>query len=74
MQRNALGDVVTSTVRLAALADEMSLLARLLEGGTPFVRANVEFAALIAADIPSVHPALDGDVGIRVIDNSRPRR
>jgi hypothetical protein len=70
MQRKVLGDVATSTVKLAALADEMSLLARLLAGGTPFARAHVELAALIAAEIPSVGPALERDVGLRVIDNA----
>ena len=54
MQRKSLGDVVTSTVRLAALADEMSLLARLLAGGIPFAGREVELATLIAAEIPSV--------------------
>ena len=70
MQRNVLEHVANSTLRIAALAEEMSVLARLLEGGITFAGANVEIAALIAAEIPSVAPALDGDVGIRVIDNS----
>ena len=71
MQRQVLGHVATSTLKLAALANEMSLLARLLESGIPFARAHVELAALIAAEIPSVDPALERDVGIRVIDDSQ---
>jgi signal transduction histidine kinase len=62
MQRNVLEHVANSTLRIAALAEEMSVLARLLEGGITFAGANVEIAALIAAEIPSVAPALDGDV------------
>jgi signal transduction histidine kinase len=70
LQRKALADVDTSTARLAALAEEMSLLARMLAGSIKFARARIELATLIATEIPSVGPALERDVGIRVIDNS----
>jgi len=70
LQRKVLGDVATSTTKLAVLADEMSLLAKLLVGGIPFVRARLEIAALIAAEIPSVGPALEREVPIRVINDA----
>src|SRR5688500_16963380 len=70
-QRKALGDISTSTTRLAGIADEMSLLARLLAGNAPFAKAHIELAGLIAAEIPSVPPAIERDVAIRVIDNSQ---
>jgi signal transduction histidine kinase len=70
LQRKSLGDVATSTAKLAALADEMSLLARLLAGSVPLARARIELATLIAAEIPSVPEALERDIRIRVIDNS----
>jgi signal transduction histidine kinase len=69
-QRKAVEEIGNSTGKLAGIADEMSSLARLLAGGTKFVRARVELAALIAAEIPSVTPLPDRQVGIRVIDGA----
>jgi signal transduction histidine kinase len=69
-QHKVLGDVAASTAKLAALAEEMSFLARLLAGGTPFAGTRVELSALIAAQIPSVGPGLERHVAISVIDNA----
>jgi signal transduction histidine kinase len=69
LQHKVLGDVATSTTKLAALAEEMSLLARLLAGGTQFAKARVELAGLIGSEIPSVAPAYEREVPIRVIDD-----
>jgi len=69
-QRKALEEIEKSTTKLAGLAKEMSLLARLMEGGAPFVWGRVELAALIAGEIAGLGPSLVGDVRIRVIDNA----
>jgi signal transduction histidine kinase len=71
MQRKVLGDVATSTERLATLADEMSQLARLLGGSVKFARSRIDVAGLITEEIPSVGPALERDVQIRVENNFR---
>ena len=70
LQHKVLNDVAASTAKLAVLAEEMSFLARLLVGSTPFARTRVELSALIAAQIPSVGPGLERDVAINVIDNA----
>jgi signal transduction histidine kinase len=70
LQRKAVGDMATSTAKLAVLADEMSHLSRLQAGGVKMTRARVELAQLIAAEVPSVPPLPDREVGIRVIDNA----
>ena len=69
-QRKAAVEIVNSAAKLKILADEMSQLSRLLAGGTTFIRNRVELAPLIAAQIPSVPPALDGNIGIRMIDDA----
>ena len=68
LQHKVLGDVAASTAKLATLAEEMSLLARLLAGSTSFARARVELPGLIGSEIPSVGPAYEREVPIRVID------
>lgn len=70
MQHKVLNDVAASTAKLAVLAEDMSLLARLLAGGTPFARTRVGLSALIAAQIPSVGPGLERHVAINLIDNA----
>jgi signal transduction histidine kinase len=69
-QQKAAGEIVKSAGKLKILADEMSQLSRLIAGGTTLTRTRVEIAPLIAAQIPFVPPALDGDINIRVIDNA----
>lgn len=69
-QRKAAVEIVNSAAKLKILADEMSQLSRLLAGGTTFVRTRVDLAPLIEAEIPSVPEALDGNIGIRVIDDA----
>lgn len=69
-QRKAIGEIEKSTARLAELANEMSLLARLMERGVPFLWGRLEIAPLIAGEIPAVGPALERDVNIRVIDHA----
>ena len=69
-QQKAAVEIVNSAGKLKILADEMSQLSRLLAGGTTLTRTRIEIAPLIAAQIPSVPPALDGDINIRVIDNA----
>jgi signal transduction histidine kinase len=69
-QRKAAVEIVNSAAKLKNLADEMSQLSRLLAGGMTLTRTRVEVAPLIAAQIPSVPAALDGDISIRVIDNA----
>lgn len=69
-QRKAAVEIVNSAAKLKILADEMSQLSRLLAGGTTFARTRIELAPLIAAQIPAVPPALDGNIGIRMIDDA----
>jgi signal transduction histidine kinase len=69
-QRKAAVEIVNSAAKLKILADEMSQLSRLLAGGTTLTRTRVEVAPLIAAQIPAVPPALDGNIAIRVIDDA----
>lgn len=69
-QRKAADEIVKSAGKLKILADEMSQLSRLLAGGTTLTRTRVEVAPLIARHIPSIPPALDGNVSIRVIDDA----
>ena len=69
-QRKAVMEIGNSTGRLARIADEMSMLARLLAGGVEFRRARIELAGLIAAEIPSVTALPDRDISIRVIDRA----
>ena len=69
-QRKAATEIVNSAAKLKILADEMSQLSRLLAGGTTLTRKRIEVAPLIAAQIPSVPPALDGNVAIRMIDDA----
>src|SRR5262245_47527095 len=69
-QRKAAVEIVNSAAKLKILADEMSQLARLLAGGTTLARTRIDVAPLIAAAIPTVPPALDGNIGIRLIDDA----
>ena len=69
-QRKAAVEVMNSAAKLKILADEMSQLARLVVGGTTSARTRIELAPLIAAEIPSVPPGLDDNIGIRMIDDA----
>jgi signal transduction histidine kinase len=69
-QRKVIGEIDKSTARLAELAQEMSFLAKLLEGGARFVRTHVELGAIIGGEIPAVGPASERDVAIRLIDDA----
>ena len=69
-QRKVVQEIGNSATKLAGIADEMSSLARLLAGNARLVRAQVELAPLIAAEIPSVTSLPDRDVNIRLIDDA----
>jgi signal transduction histidine kinase len=70
MQRWVIGEIEKSTARLAELAQEMSELARLMEGGSRFVMDRVELGPLIADEIPTVPPASELEVSIRLVNHA----
>jgi signal transduction histidine kinase len=67
-QRKLLGEILTSSGRLSALADEMSLLALMVVGNVKFTKAPVALAPLIEGEIPGVPTMPDRQVEIRLMD------
>ena len=70
MQRHVVGEISKAGARLAELADEMSDLARLLEGGGRFLMGPLEIGKIIADEIAAVASAPERDTSIRLIDHA----
>ena len=69
-QRKALGEISTSAGRLAALANEMSLLSQFVAGKVALSKARLELASLIAAETAKVAKVPERDIVFKVIDHA----
>ena len=69
-QRKVLGEISTSAGRLAALADEMSLLSLYLAGSVTLNKARLELASLIETETAKVAKVPERDILFKVIDHA----
>jgi signal transduction histidine kinase len=69
-QRKVLGEISVSAARLAALAEQMSLLAQMVAGGVTFAAVRVDLGALIEAAMPAVAALPDRTVTLRLANEA----
>jgi signal transduction histidine kinase len=69
-QRKVLGEISTSAGRLAALADEMSLLSLYLAGNVTLTKARLDLASLVQTETAKVAKVPERDILFTVIDHA----
>lgn len=69
-QQRVLGEMLGSSEKLAALANQMSLLAQMLAGGTTFASVRVDLGALIEAEVRVVSALPNSGIAIRMINEA----
>ena len=69
-QRKVLGEISSSAAKLAVLADQMSLLSRMVAGGVTFACVREDLGALIEGEIPAVPPQYNRVVEIKLTNDA----